>query len=217
VPAWRLLEVLDDDQRAEFTKQARRRTFTRNEVLFHDGDPGDTLHVVVKGHLAVRITTPQGQTAAVRILGPGDHFGELAVLAPSTRTGSVVALDAAETLSLHRDALEELLTRVPAMQHVLMQALVAEVRRLAAALVDALYVPVDQRVWRRLQELAGMYGVNGDPVVVPLTQDHLSELVGTTRSTVNRVLRVAESNGAIRLARGRIEILDSEALDRLAR
>ena len=47
--------------------------------------------------------------------------------------------------------------------------------------------------------------------------DHLSELVGTTRSTVNRVLRVAESNGAIRLARGRIEILDSEALDRLAR
>jgi CRP-like cAMP-binding protein len=212
-----MLELLDDDQRAEFARRARRRTFIRNEVLFHDGDPGDTLHVVLTGHLAVRITTPQGQTAAVRILGPGDHFGELAVLAPGARTGTVVALDAAETLSLHRDELDELLSRVPEMQHVLVQALVAEVRRLAAALVDALYVPVDQRVWRRLRELAALYGANGEPVVVPLTQDHLSELVGTTRSTVNRVLRVAESNGTIRLARGRIEILDSEALARLAR
>jgi CRP/FNR family transcriptional regulator, cyclic AMP receptor protein len=212
-----MLDLLDDEQRAEFIKRARRRHFSRNEVLFHDGDPGDTLHVVIKGHLAVRITTPRGQTAAVRILGPGDHFGELAVLAPGVRTGTVVALEAAETLSLHRDQLEELLSRVPEMQNVLTQALVAEVRRLAAALVDALYVPADQRVWRRLRELAGMYGARSGPVVVPLTQDHLAELVGTTRSTVNRVLRVAESNGAIRLARGRIEILDPEALDRLAR
>ena len=76
--------------------------------MFHDGDPGDTLHLVVSGHFAVRIATRLGQTAMLRILGPGDHFGELAVLAPGVRTGSVVALDAAETLSLHRDALEAL-------------------------------------------------------------------------------------------------------------
>jgi CRP/FNR family transcriptional regulator, cyclic AMP receptor protein len=212
-----MLDLLDDEQRAEFMKRARRRRFQRNEVLFHDGDPGDTLHVVVSGHLAVRITTPHGQTAAVRVLGPGDHFGELSVLAPGARTGTVVALDPAETLSLHRDALEELQSRVPEMQHVLMQALVAEVRRLAAALVDALYVPVDQRVWRRLREVAAIYGGNGGTVVVPLTQDHLAELVGTTRSTVNRVLRAADAKGTIRLRRGSIEILDAEELDRLGR
>jgi CRP/FNR family transcriptional regulator, cyclic AMP receptor protein len=212
-----MLDMLDEQQRAEFTKRARRRRFKRNEVVFHDGDPGDTLHVVVKGHLAVRITTPRGQTAALRILGPGDHFGELSVLAPGARTGTVVALDAAETLSLHRDALEELQSRVPEMQQVLMQALIAEVRRLAAALVDALYVPVEHRVWRRLRDLAAVYGGNGEPVVVPLTQDDLAELVGTTRSTVNRVLRVAQDKGAIRLARGRVEILDLGELDRLTR
>jgi CRP/FNR family transcriptional regulator, cyclic AMP receptor protein len=154
---------------------------------------------------------------SVRILGPGDHFGELSVLAPGARTGTVVALDAAETLSLHREALEELQSRVPEMQHVLMQASVAEVRRLAAALVDALYVPVEQRVWRRLRELVDIYGEDGEPVIVPLTQDHLAELVGTTRSMVNRILRVAEGKGAIRLARGRIEILVIAELDRLAR
>jgi CRP/FNR family transcriptional regulator, cyclic AMP receptor protein len=217
VTGWRLLELLDEQQRTAFTQRARRRRFKRNEVVFHDGDPGETLHLVVKGHFAVRITTPLGQTAALRILGPGDHFGELSVLAPAARTGTVVALDTAETLSLHREALDELRRDVPEVQRVLTEALIAEVRRLAAALVDALYVPVEQRVWRRLRELADVYRENGAPVVVPLTQDDLAQLAGTTRSSANRVLRAAHDAGAIRLARGRIEVLDLKELDRLAR
>ena len=91
-------------QRSELTRHSRRRRFKRNEVVFHDGDPGDTLHIVMKGHFAVRITTPLGDTATLRVVGPGDHFGELAVLAPAARTGSVVALDRAETLCVTRDA-----------------------------------------------------------------------------------------------------------------
>jgi CRP/FNR family transcriptional regulator, cyclic AMP receptor protein len=217
VAGWRLLELLDEQQRSEFTQRARRRRFKRSEVVFHDGDPGETLHLVVRGHFAVRITTPLGQTAALRILGPGDHFGELSVLAPGARTGTVVALDAAETLSLHRDALDALRRDVPDVQRVLTEALIAEVRRLAAALVDALYVPVEQRVWRRLRELADMYRENGEPVLVPLTQDDLAQLAGTTRSTANRVLRAAHDAGTIRLARSRIEVLDLNELDRLAR
>jgi CRP/FNR family transcriptional regulator, cyclic AMP receptor protein len=72
-------------------------------------------------------------------------------------------------------------------------------------------------VWRRLRELGETYRQDGDPLLVPLTQDDLAQLAGTTRSTVNRVLRVGHDNGTIRLARGRIEILDQPELDRLAR
>src|SRR5438876_1124819 len=57
---------------------------------------------------AIRITTPLGDVATLRVLGPGEHFGELAVLAPGPRRGSVVALEAAETLSLHRDDIHRL-------------------------------------------------------------------------------------------------------------
>jgi CRP-like cAMP-binding protein len=217
VAGWRLLDLLDEAQREAFTRRTRRRRFKRNEVVFHDGDTGDTLHIVVKGHFAVRITTPLGHTAALRILGPGDHFGELSVLAPAARTGSVVALDAAETLTLHRDELVALQRDVPEVQQALTEALIVEVRRLAAALVDALYVPVDQRVWRRVRELADMFATNEDPVTVPFTQDDVAQLAGTTRSTANRVLRAGEESGTIRLLRGRIEILDHRALDRLAR
>jgi CRP/FNR family transcriptional regulator, cyclic AMP receptor protein len=128
----------------------------------------------------------------------------------------VVALDNSETLSLHRDALDDLRRELPEVQLVLTDALVSEVRRLAAALVEALYLPVEQRVWRRLRDLAQIYREASGPVRVPLTQDDLAQLAGTTRSTVNRILRANEER-VIRLARGRIEILDLKELDRLAR
>jgi CRP/FNR family transcriptional regulator, cyclic AMP receptor protein len=213
----RLLEVLEEHQRSEVMRRARRRRFKRNEIVFHDGDPGDTLHLVVKGHFAVRITTPLGDTATLRVVGPGDHFGELAVLAPAARTGTVVALDAAETLSVQRDNFEELRVEFPDVERALTEALILEVRRLAAALVDALYVPVEQRVWRRLRELADLYRVNDGAVSIPLTQDDLAQIVGTTRSTANRVLRAGVDKGTIRLERGRIEVLDLQELKRLAR
>jgi CRP/FNR family transcriptional regulator, cyclic AMP receptor protein len=212
-----MLEVLGDADRRGVLAAARRRRFKRNEVVFHDGDPGDTLHLIVQGHFAVRITTPLGDVATLRVLGPGEHFGELAVLDPAPRSGSVVSLDAGETMALHRDVVTELRARIPEIDTALTGALIDEVRRLAGALVDALYVPAEQRVWRRLRELVDIYGAADVPVVIPVTQDDLAQLAGTTRPTANRVLRAAEENGVVGLARGRIEIHDLAALRRLAR
>lgn len=211
-----LLDLLDDDERRVVIAAARRRKFGRNEVVFHNGDPGDTLHLIAKGHFAIRISTPLGDVATLRVLGPGQHFGELSVLSPGPRRGSVVSLDAAETLSLHRDDVNRLKATMPRIDEMLTAALVSEVRRLAAGLVDALYVPVERRVWRRLHELVGLYG--GDaPVVIPLTQDDLAQLAGTTRPTANRVLRAGEEQGVVQLERSRIEVRDPAALARLAR
>lgn len=211
-----LLALLDDDEQRAVLAAARRRRFKRNEVVFHDGDPGDTLHLIAKGHFAIRITTPLGDVATLRVLGPGEHFGELAVLSPGPRRGSVVSLEAGETLSLHRDHFQQLRATMPKVDEVLTEALIIEVRRLAAGLVDALYVPAERRVWRRLNELVDLYGSDA-PVVIPLTQDDLAQLAGTTRPTANRVLRAGEEDGVVQLTRGRIEILDLAALQRLAR
>ncbi len=210
-----LLDVLNDDEQREVLAAARRRRFKRNEVVFHDGDPGDALHLVVSGHFAIRITTPMGDQATVRVFGPADYFGELAMLSSGPRHGSAVSLDAAETLSLHREDFQELRATRPRINEVLTVALVTEVRRLSAALIEALYVPVERRVWLRLIELVDLYG--GDaPVVIPLTQDDIAQLAGTTRPTANRVLRAGEEQGVLRLARGRIEINDRTALQKLA-
>jgi CRP-like cAMP-binding protein len=202
--------MLDDHEQREVLAAARRRRFKRNEVVFHDGDPGDTLHMVVKGHFAIRFTTPWGDQATVRVFGPADYFGELAMLSAGPRTGSAISLDGGETLSVDRGVFEELRATTPKINEMLTEALVAEVRRLSAALLEALYVPAQRRVWLRLIDLVDLYG--GD---IPLTQDEIAQLAGTTRPTVNRVLRSGEEHGVVHLARGRIEIHDPAALQRL--
>jgi CRP/FNR family cyclic AMP-dependent transcriptional regulator len=213
----RLLESLDDAEQREVLAVMRRRRFKRNEVVFHHGDPGDTLHLVVHGYFAIRVTTPEGNQAMLRVFGPADFFGELAMLSPGQRRGTAVSLDSGETLSLHREDFQTLQTTRPRINDVLTGALVAEVRRLSSALIEALYVPVERRVLLRLLDLVELYGGGEAPVVIPLTQDDIAQLAGTTRPTANRVLRASEADGLLRLARGRVEVSDPAALGRRVR
>jgi CRP-like cAMP-binding protein len=215
---WQILEVLSPDERQELLALTRRRRFARNEVIFHEGDPGDTLHLVAKGHIAIRVTTPLGDIATVRVLKAGEFFGELAIISPGPRNATAVALDPVETRAIHRDQFDALRARDPAIDRVIIEALVTEVRRLAVQLVDALYIPVEKRIWRRVGDLTGIFGsADGAAVSIPLTQEELAQVVGATRPTVNRTLKEGEDAGVVRLSRGRVEVLDRDAVARLAR
>jgi CRP-like cAMP-binding protein len=214
---WPLLGALSDVERRDLLVRARRRRFAKGEVVFHEGDPADAMHLVAKGHLAVRVTTPLGDAATLLILKPGDFVGEMAVVSPAPRNATVIALSSSETLAVHKDTLDELRAEHPAIDRLLIDALISEVRRLTALLLEALYVPVDKRTWRRMLDLAAIYSPGTEPAVIPLTQGDLAQLVGTTRPTLNKLLRSAEDDGLIRSGRGRLEIADLEALARRAR
>jgi len=213
-----LIDRLDEATRREVIANARRRRFRRGEVVFHEGDPGDAIHVIDKGHVAVRVTTALGDVATLTVLGPGEAFGEGALLAADARrTASAVALEATETRALARAEFERLRAEHPAVEEFLVQALAAQVRRLSEHLLEALYVPAEQRVLRRLLWLATAYGDGGAGTVVPLTQDDLASMAGTARPTANRVLKAAEADGLVRVARGRVELVDPDELARRAR
>jgi CRP-like cAMP-binding protein len=198
---------------------ARRRTFARGEVVFHHDDPADTVHLIASGRFAVRVRTPVGDTAILTVLGPGELFGEVALLGPEQRrTATVEALEAAETRSIFRDDFQRLRADHPGVSEVLIAILVGEVTRLSRHLLEALYVSSDKRVLRRLVELAALYGAaDGAEVTIPLRQDDLAGLAGTSRATVNRVLRQEESRGTVALARGKVTITDLAALERRGR
>jgi len=206
---WALLDGLPEDTARAVLARARRRSFARGEVVFHQGDPADTLHLIAKGRFAVRATTPLGDAATFTLLAPGQFFGELALLArEARRTATVSALEQSETLSVSAGELKRLRHEFPAVTEALLGALVEEVERLSSLLVEALYVPADKRVLRRLTEAAASYGSPDQPAIVPLTQEELGELAGPSRATVNRVLREAERKGTLRLTRRRIEVID---------
>ena len=213
-----MLSRLSEEERRWLVAIARRRRFRRREVVFHDGDPADALHLVSRGHIAIRITTSLGDVATLRVLAPGEFFGELALLSDAPRHGSAVAVDEVETLCVHRVQFEELRESHPWVDRMLVEALASEVRRLSSRLVEALYTPVEQRVWQRLAELTAMFGRPDEAsVTIPLTQDELAQIVGTTRPTVNRVLRAAEEAGVVQLSRGRLQVLNRVEIAAFAR
>lgn len=194
---------------------ARRRTFGRNEVVFHQGDPADSMHMVQKGRFAVRVRTPIGDVATIAILGAGDAFGELALIgAEHDRSATVLSLEPSETLSISRSDLDRLRRERPEVNDLLVKLLAARLRRTNALLAEALYVTADRRVVNRLRELAALYENAGGETSIPLTQEEIATLAGTSRATVNRVLRAEERSGALELARGRTIVRDVARLGR---
>jgi len=218
MPLSPLLEAIPADTRTALLAEMRRRKFARGEVLFHEGDPGDTLHVLERGHVAIRTSTPLGDVATLALLGPGDVFGEQALLTDDARrTASAVALVAAETRSLSRERFHALRHDEPTVDQFLVEVLAAQVRRLSTHLLEALYVDAETRTLRRLAELAATFADGDGGCVIPLTQDDLATMAGTSRPTANRVLKSVEADEIIQVGRGRVEVLDRDELERRAR
>jgi CRP/FNR family transcriptional regulator, cyclic AMP receptor protein len=210
---WRLLEGVPDEDVDRFLSVARKRSFGRNEVVFHQGDPADSMHLIRRGRFAVRVATPLGYVATIAILGDGDCFGELALVgAEPDRSATVVALEQSETYSVTRGDLNAFRRTHPQVSDVLLTLLAARIRRTNALLAEALYVPADQRVLHRLDELAELYASDDGETVIPLTQEEIADLAGTSRATVNRVLRTAQRAGSLDLSRGRTVVSDRARL-----
>jgi CRP-like cAMP-binding protein len=208
-----LLRSLDPNERRQVLASCTPRRFKRREILCHEGDPGDCLHLVKSGLLLIRVATPLGYTATLTMIGPGDSFGELALLSPDAkRTATVEAAENAETFTLSRTQLGTLRAANPGIDRMLTATLVDQVRRLSATVLEALYLPVEARVVRRLTDLARIYGGTAPIAEIRLTQDDLASMAGTTRVTANRVLRDLEQRGIVALRRGRIIVTDRAKL-----
>ena len=211
---WQLLRALTEGERREVLAMARRRQFKRGEILFHEGDPADTVHFIAEGRVMARRTSPMGDSVAFRVIGPGRALGDVAVVSTAQRRSSTVtALEPTTTLSLTFGEFAQLCAAHPGIQTHLATLLAARVKRLSDHLLEALFLPTDRRVVRRLLDLCEQYEVGPDrPVVIPLTQTDIAELAGATRPSTNRVLRALATEGLLRLRRGQVEVVDRAGL-----
>jgi len=159
-------------------------------VRFHRDDPADSLHLIVRGRFAARVTTPLGDGVLLDVVGPGQSFGEVALLLRGARRSATVsALEDGETRSVLRDDFARLQQSHPGVKDVLLRLLAEQLRRASDRIVEAHYVDAETRVRRRVCELAETYGSADEQSVVPLTQEDLAAMAGTSRATVNRARR----------------------------
>jgi CRP/FNR family cyclic AMP-dependent transcriptional regulator len=183
---WHLLADVPDEEVRRLLSVARRRTFAAGEAVFHRDDPADSLHLISKGRFAVRIMSPLGDVTTLAIRGPGESFGEMALVASEARrTATVTALEAAETFCVYETHFHKLRVEHPSVEQVLTAFLVGEIQMLNDRLLDALYLSAEKRVRKRLSELARIYAGEGVETEIALTQEELATLAGTTRRTRN--------------------------------
>jgi CRP/FNR family transcriptional regulator, cyclic AMP receptor protein len=211
---WALFDSLAPENVDRMLAAARRVRLSRGEILFHEGDRAESVYLIESGKVAARISTPDGALVTVAVLGPGSAVGELALLGDNERrTATVQAVEPVVALALLRRDFAELRRQHPSVTEFLVTSLAATVRRLDAQLVEAFHLPAEARIRRRLHALAQVYDRGSRVIEVDLTQEELAQLAGTTRPTLNRVLREEERRGTLRLRRGRIVILDRAQLE----
>jgi CRP-like cAMP-binding protein len=216
---WPLLASLPETERRSLLSGAQRKRFARGDLILHEGEPGGTVHLIAKGRVAVRLSTPRGDNLILRVIDEGGWFGELSMMKPTDRNATIVALEPVQTLVVRHEQVEDLCRRIPAFEALLVDALVAEVLRLSVAFLDTVFEPVRTRLYRKLVELDRIYGTGEDAPTtsIPLTQEQFAQFLGTTRPTLNKELQAAAKAGHLRMCRGSIQIVDRDAVRAVAR
>jgi CRP/FNR family transcriptional regulator len=194
----------------------RIRRFRKGETVFHQGDPGDALFIVASGSVKVVLPSDEGaEPAIVAVLGPGEFFGELAILDGAPHSATIVAIEPTETLVLHRDTFLDLIDSAPELRRALLASLATEIRRLTGHVEDLHFLDLPGRLASRIVRLAGPLPEESDGSVRvpwPYTQSELAGMIGGSRQSVNRLLADLADEGLVRLERDVLVVADPQRL-----
>ncbi len=195
------------------------KQLTANEELFHKGDRGVRLYVIVRGRLKVGTTSPDGTKVVFNIMDPGEVFGELALLSGGLRTGTVTALGKAELLGIDRRHFLDSLRSEPDVAIELLAVLAERVSRVSEQVEDTIFLNLSGRLAKKLLDLADAYGretESGVRIELELSQGSLGEMVGTSRESINKQIRSWAQDGIVAMERQRVTIRRQDALERIA-
>ncbi|BBH17686.1 transcriptional regulator [Nocardioides baekrokdamisoli] len=215
-----LFGALDDDAASALAESLSEVKIRRGDVLFHEGDSGDELFIVLDGKVKLGRTSVDGRENLLAILGPGQMFGELSLFDPGPRSATVTAITDCTFASLSHDELLKWLEARPVVASGLLAQLAGRLRKANDVVSDLVFADVPGRVAKALLDLADRFGRTADDGVHvhhDLTQEELAQLVGASRETVNKALADFASRGWVRLEPRSVVILDIERLARRAR
>jgi CRP/FNR family cyclic AMP-dependent transcriptional regulator len=215
-----LFTGLEDEAATELSETMGTVRLNKGEILFHEGDSGDRLYVVVSGKVKLGRSGSAGRENLLAVLGPGQMFGELSLFDPGPRSTTATAVTNCEIRTLEHEELMGWLAGRPEVAQGLLGQLAARLRRANDVVADLVFSDVPGRVAKQLLELAKRFGDRRDDGVHvhhDLTQEELAQLVGASRETVNKALADFAARGWIRLEPRSVTILDVERVERRAR
>jgi CRP/FNR family transcriptional regulator, cyclic AMP receptor protein len=215
-----ILEGLSEQELAGLAGLARLKVYKARETIVEKGDPAREFFVLLRGRAKVASSGAGGTDTALNVMGPGEVFGEIAMLDGQPRSATVTTLEESEIAMVEMQAFRDLLTASPSIALKLLAVLAGRVRELTTRLEDRAFLEVPARLAKQLLWLAENHGERngeGAHIELRLSQQELGDLIGATRESVNKHLSEWTRSGVLKQTRERVEIYDLGALRAIAR
>ena len=208
-----LFTELSPAQLTHMAQVAVRRSYPQGARVFHEGDHSDACYIIRAGSCRVTREHSDGRAITLANLGPGDIFGELAMLDGEVRSASVETLTDTELLALPAIDVKGLLTKRPEITVKLVAALTRRLREANERVSRQSFQTVPSRVAGVLAQLVAEEAVIGDDgVTIRMNQTDLAQLAGTSRESVSRFLAQLERAGVVSCGRGRVTVMHPQQL-----
>ena len=210
-----LLAKLPHDDLRSLASIARVQNFRTGAVIFRQGEPGDSLHAIVEGSVRIDVVSPSGAETMMSLMGPGECFGELAILDGRPRSANATAVQPTKTLVVTRADFIHWLADKPRSALLLLETMSLRLRSTNEAFVDLAFFDLSHRLARRILRLAEPRDATGmlrHGARLTITQSGLASMLGVSRESVNKQLGHFAERGWIELGRGYIEVKDQESM-----
>ena len=211
-----LLKGLPPDDLDRLAALAHTRAFPANQNIFSKGDPATGMMGVISGRVRIVSYSADGKEMVLRVIEPGEVFGEIALIDGGERTADAIAMGRCELLILERKDFLPVLETNPALCLMLLRMMCQRLRSTSEQLEDFSFLDLRTRLAKRLLRLADQHGEatpEGLHIGMTLSQQMLGAMMGTTREAVNKQLRALEDEGLIRIGRRSLTLLDRDALE----
>jgi CRP-like cAMP-binding protein len=210
--------VLTEQETRELLKPSIIKHVQRRNVVFRRGDPGDGLYGVLAGRILITIDSAEGKELILNSHGPGEFFGEIALLDEVGRSASAVAAEASELLFVGRDVFRGFMSRRPEAMNRIISVLCARLRRSTDIIEYAAFLNVARRLAKQVISLvqdSNEGGTHDRQPTVRVSQADLARMLGVSREFVNKQLKVWRAAGIVELGRRTVAVRDMRALEQL--
>ncbi|MDD5475627.1 MAG: Crp/Fnr family transcriptional regulator [Syntrophales bacterium] len=195
-----LFQALSTEDKERLSQSIRRQTLQKGEVLFHKGSEGTKLFVIIRGKIKVQLPSPLKEEIVLAVFSDGDFFGEMALLDGMPRSADAVALEDSELFVLSRSDFVAFLQNNPAAIQAILRSLSLRLRKTDDLLQDTCFLNVSGRLAKKLVQLAEDHGKeenNQASFELAITQADLAKMVGSSRESVNKELRMLREKGLL--------------------
>jgi CRP-like cAMP-binding protein len=207
---------LDPEALDQLCRYARHATLKRGATLFSKGDPGNSLYAVITGTVKMSISSADGRSAILNIIGPGEIFGDMALLDGRARSADAIANSNCEVFVIDRREFIPFVKSQPTLAMKFIELLCTRLRQTSDQVEQIILQNLPGRLASALIRLSEKHKPAAGDRTIAITQQEISEMVGMTRESVNKQLRAWASRNWVRLEHGAIVVLNAEMLRELA-